>query len=116
LWPASATLLILCGVPSDNCLCQQLTLSKCEQPAKHNLEFFQDWYRRPEMGHQPLSSEIQHVWRDPHERDLLAIIRPLSTDPVSRWIAAKAIPISHTVFGKHFKVSKTSLFEFVLGL
>lgn len=75
------------------------------KPNKLNLDFFQDWLCRPEMGNFPIMSSDRDTWSKETEPDLIVVDDQTRKDIFSAWITERLVPIFHSTIGKHFKDS-----------
>jgi hypothetical protein len=78
-------------------------LSKMKEPTKTNLEFFQDWLRRPTMGNFPIISKDRDAWVTETKSDLIVVDDQHRNDIFTAWVCEKLIPAFHALIGKYFK-------------
>ena len=92
----------------DDCLIQQVTLSKLEPPSKYDLKVLRRWLDNSEFGNRFLYGLEKSTWEQAHEHDLVALPRPdseLETDPLTRLFMGPVVELFHALVGHLYKVA-----------
>lgn len=94
--------------PTDECLIQQATISKLEQPSPYNIEMLRRWLDHPRTGGKFLYDIEANTWSGVNDGDFLAIPRPdgeVEKDGLSRLFLGKMVDVYHRSVGRLYKVS-----------
>ena len=70
----------------------------------HDLDFLQQWMRRPTMGNVYLLGRDSNIWSEPNSSDLIALHARQTDDPFTRWLSDTIVHAYHRVIGKFFRV------------
>ena len=89
---------------SDATLLQQSQLSKIDSPSEDEIQFLQDWLRRPTMGNAFLRGREETVWRDRAPKEMVTLVqRELEADPFSTWLSTGLVDLFDRVWGNRRK-------------
>jgi len=92
-------------IVAGNALLLQKQLCGLEKPNPRDLEFLQNWMKRPSMGCIYLLGEDSVTWDKPDGEDLVAL-RPRQADGLfSSWVTDSVVHTYHQLLGRHFRVS-----------
>ncbi|MCJ1246684.1 hypothetical protein MMC30_003893 [Trapelia coarctata] len=81
----------------------QKQLCGLETPNAKDLDFLQNWMKRPSMGCVYLLGQDSETWEKPDVEDLVAL-RPRQADGLfSSWVTDSVVHIYHRILGRHFR-------------
>ena len=86
----------------------QKQLCQLESPNSRDLEFLQNWMKRPSMGCVYLLGQDSETWEMPDLPDLISLCPRQADGLFSSWVTDSLIHTYHRLFGKHFKVNPSS--------
>jgi hypothetical protein len=80
-------------------------------PARHDLDFFRDWFKRPSMGAHPLLGTDRMSWDAQNEGDLAALMPRRAHDRFSQWFIDSLVPKLDRMFHRKYKVHLFNVFS-----
>ena len=89
---------------ADAALLQVSQVAKLDSPREDELQFLQNWLKRPMMGNSFLQGREANIWQDRKPKEMASLMpREMEADPFSTWLSTSLVDLLDRVWGNRRK-------------